>query len=37
MSALDLWRDANINRAEGLVVTDRETGVQSTVPHKDTP
>ena len=35
MSVLDLWRDANINRAEGLVVTDRETGVRSTVPHFD--
>lgn len=34
-TALDLWRDANINRAEGLVVTNRETGAQSTVPHID--
>lgn len=34
-TALDLWRDANINRAEGLAVTNRETGAQSTVPHID--
>ena len=34
-TVLDLWRDANINRAEGLEVTNRETGVQSIVPHFD--
>ena len=34
-SALDLWRDANINRAEGLEVTNRKTGEQSIVPHFD--